>query len=193
MDSKFKVGDVLKFEDGLRGIVASVYPQATNSNEYLYDLWTCYKGAIDWDSWSESELVDKVKVMDHIDIFSVVGGEKSNERDDVEEKKELDKINSALSTLIGYDDLVLRVKVDADQVKQVKRMKIGEDVIEFETVDKKIRELQKENEGLKEEIDILKSKNNLLREKIERRERDIVNWKKGWYDCLDSFNYYLKA
>jgi len=81
MDSKFKVGDVLKFEDGWRAIVASVHLQATNSNEYLYDLWTCYKGAINWNSWSESELVDKVKVIDHIDISSVVGGKESNEPD----------------------------------------------------------------------------------------------------------------
>lgn len=182
MDSKFKVGDVLKFEDGLRGIVASVYPQATNSNEYLYDLWTCYKGAVDWDSWSESELVDKVKIADHIDISSVVGGEENNELDH-KAKESLDKINSALSALIGYDDLVLRVKVNGDQVKRIKN---GEDTVEFETVDKNIRELQKENEGLKEEIDILKKK-------IEHRERDIVNWKKGWYDCLNSLTYYLNS
>jgi len=158
MNSKFNVGDVLKFEDGLRGIVARVYPQDTNLNEYLYDLWTCYKGAIDWDSWSESELVDKAKVIDHIDISSVVGGKESNERDDVEEKKELDKINSALSALTGYNDLVLRVKVNGDQVN---RVKIGEDTIEFETVDKNIRELQKE-------IDILKSKVNLLLDRTAR-------------------------
>lgn len=165
MNSKFKAGDILKFKDGLRAIVASVHPQATNSNEYLYDLWTWYNEALDWDRWSESELVDQVKIMDHIDISSVVGGEKSNERDDVEEKKGLDKINSALSALTGYNDLVLRVKVGADQVR---RMKIGEDVIEFETVDKNIRELQKENEGLKEEIDILKSKVNLLLDRTAR-------------------------
>ena len=182
MDSKFKAGDVLKFEDGLRAIVASVYPQATNSNGYLYDLWTCYKGAIDWDSWSESELVDKVKIIDRIDISSVVGGEENNEPD-YKAKESLDKINSALSALTGYDDLVLRAKVNGDQVKRIKN---GEDTIEFETVDKNIRELQKENEGLKEEIDISKKK-------IEQCKRDNNMWMKGWYDCLNSLTYYLNS
>lgn len=182
MDSKFKVGDVLKFEDGLRGLVASVYPQATNSNEYLYDLWTCYKGTIDRGSWLESGLVDKVKVMDHIDISSVVGGEENNEPD-YKAKESLDKINSALSALTGYDDLVLRVKVNGDQVKRIKN---GEDTVEFETVDKNIRELQKENEGLKEEIDILKKK-------IEQHENDNNIWRQGWYDCLKSLGYYLNS
>ena len=181
MNAKFKVGDVLKFEDGLRGLVASVYPQATNSNGYLYDLWTCYKSAIDWDCWSESELVDKVKIMDHIDISSVVG---SKEKDWSKPLKEsLDKINSALSALTGYDDLVLRAKVNGDQVKRIEN---GEDTVEFETVDKNIRELQKENEGFKEEIDILKKK-------IEQCKRDNNMWMKGWYDCLNSLTYYLNS
>ena len=157
MNAKFKVGDVLQFKDGLRGIVATVYPKTANSNEYLYDLWTCYKSTIDWDCWSESELVDKVRIMDHIDISSVVGGEENNEPDR-KAKESLDKINSALSALIGYDDLVLRVKVNGDQVKRIKN---GEDTIEFETVDKIIRELQKE-------IDILKSKVNLLLDRTAR-------------------------
>lgn len=185
MDSKFKVGDVLKFEDGLRGLVASVYPQATNSNEYLYDLWTCYKGAVDWDSWSESELVDKVKIIDHIDISSVVGHEQYDYGESKMKslKESLDKINSSFSNFAGYDDLVLQVKVGADQID---RIQIGEDTIEFETVDKNIRELQKENESLKEEIDILKKK-------IEQHENDNDIWRQGWYDCLKSLGYYLNS
>ena len=225
MDSKFKAGDVLKFEDGLRGIVATVYPQATNSNEYLYDLWTCYKSAVDWDCWSESELVDKVKIIDHIDISSVVGGKEEKKkwevtdddlplileslkevgidvkcddskdrlREDAEEesgdpvkkslKESLDKINSSFSNFAGYDDLVLQVKVGADQID---RVQIGEDTIEFKTVDKNIRELQRENESLKEEIDILKKK-------IEQHENDNDIWRQGWYDCLKSLGYYLNS
>lgn len=181
MNAKFKVGDVLKFEDGLRGIVARVYPQDTDSNEYLYDLWTCYKSAIDWDCWSESELVDKVKIMDHIDISSVVGGKEEDWSKPL--KESLDKINSSFSNFAGYDDLVLQVKVGADQID---RVQIGEDTIEFKTVDKNIRELQRENESLKEEIDILKKK-------IEQHENDNDIWRQGWYDCLKSLGYYLNS
>lgn len=140
MDSKFKAGDVLKFEDGMRAIVASGYPQATNSNEYLYYLWSWYKGAIDWDSWSESELVNKVKIIDHIDISSVVGHEQY--------KGNSSFFNFSGSNFAGYGDLVFRAKID-------------EGTIEFETVDKNIRELQKE-------IDILKSKVNLLLDRTAR-------------------------
>lgn len=81
-----------------------------------------------------------------------------------------------LKPIVTKNDLAQKVKVGADQID---RVQIGEDTIEFETVDKNIRELQKENESLKEEIDILKKK-------IEQHENDNDIWRQGWYDCLKS-------
>ena len=166
MDSKFKAGDILKFEDGMRAIVASCYPQATNSNEYLYYLWSWYKGAIDWDSWSESELVNKVKIIDQIDISSVVGDEKSNERDD--------RFH------------VICTKEDFEQAQEVEKawVKAADICDEYDALEAKAKKLTDECESLR----------NNLKDATEAYNRQTAcheAWKQGWYECLKTFNYYL--
>jgi len=168
MDSKFKVGDVLKFEDGLRGIVASVYPQATNSNEYLYDLWTCYKGAIDWDSWSESELVDKVKVLDHIDISSVVGGKESNEPD----------YKMILTAYYVAEASNLRHMLAA---KESENMDLKN---ENAFLRHKLREAEAQRDKVKNERDIFEEENGKLMQKIACAEKQLDECAKRIYEAL---------
>lgn len=122
MNSKFKVGDILKFEDGMRAIVASCYPQATNSNECLYYLWSWYKGAIDWDSWSESELVNKVKIIDQIDISSVVddGFHITCTKEDIEQAQEVEKAWDKAADICRMRDEINSLKKENEELKKQK-------------------------------------------------------------------------
>lgn len=165
MDSKFKPGDILKFEDGMRAIVANAIPQVTNSNEYLYYLWSWYKGAIDWDSFSESELVDKVKIMGHTDISLLVGYEEENEKK------------------FKVTEPVYEYAVEGKPIGKIISKEICDDGLKVTISTENVRE---ENEKLKNEIETLK-------EALDRQKHDNDIWRQGWFECLKSVGYYLNS
>lgn len=174
MEHVCEVGDIFEYpETGeyekLRGERIVVLEKGKGCNpDHTYIRVLCFRPNAESDSFHFScndRYMDKVlehwRFVGHMDISLLTGGK--------EEKKEKEKDwSKVLSNFASYDDLVIRGKVDYDQIN---RVKIGEDTIEFETVDKNIRELQKENEGLKKEIDILKSKVNLLLDRTARLDK----------------------
>lgn len=56
-----------------------------------------------------------------------------------------------------------------------------------------IKNLSDENEKLKNETQAMKDELKEMKDKLDLKDHEIDIWKKGWYDCLKSFGYYLNT